>query len=305
MGVGGNHMWIISGIDRAETDGMAELCLIFTGQRKEPLGMWYVIQTHSGNETEVKCFLEASLDKKAYRKCFVPVYEEVRHRGGNSRILFRKLFPGYLFIDIDEENLKTANQVLKRFPEFTRILGTDDENGVKLFTPIEPDEERFLETLLTDGILHVSYVETERNSKKIKRVIGPLGRYRNNITSYSTSKREAIVEITMFGRHHRIAFGLWNKDDAKLPIFETLMEKPEETVIYGSGEINTGIYPGDTVIGMGDPYDGYVFTVEKVNPIQRTIETWMELFGDKRKMTLYIDQIKKQNNKGSDNNGTP
>lgn len=253
--------------------------------------MWYVIQTYSGNETEVKCFLEASLNKKTYRKCFVPIYEEVRHRGGSSWILYRKLFPGYLFIDIDEENAKTVNRVLKKFPEFTRMLSADDEQGTKLFTPIDPDEERFLDALLKDGILHVSYVETEKNSKKIKRIIGPLGRYRNNITRYSTSKREAIVEITIFGKKHRIAFGLWNEDDAKLPMFEKLMGKPEESVIYGNGEIDTGIHTGDVVIGKGEPYEGYVFKVEKVNPMQRTIETKMDLLGDNRNMTLYIDQV--------------
>ena len=196
-----------------------------------------------------KSFLETSLDATSYRKCLIPIYEEVRHRRGSSRILFRKLFPGYLFIDIDKDNAVLVNQVLKKIPRFTRILNVKDNEGMKLFTPIEPHEQQFLEALLEDGILHVSYIETEKNSRKIKRIIGPLGRYRNNIVSFSTSSREAKVDIMMFGIRHRISFGLWNKDDARLPMFEGVIEKPEDPVMYGGEAADVGIYPGDTMEG--------------------------------------------------------
>ena len=120
-----------------------------------------------------------------------------------------------------------------------------------------------------------------------------MGRYRNNIVSFSTSSREAKVDIMMFGVRHRISFGLWNKDDARLPMFEGLIEKPEDPVMYGGEAADVGIYPGDTVEGCGDPYEGCTFIVDKVNPIQRTIETKMELLGDMRNITVYIDQVRK------------
>ena len=183
--------------------------------------------------------------------------------------------------------------MLRKFPEFARILSTVSRDGKKVFKSIEPDEQEFLESLLEDGVLRVSYIETEKNKKKIKRIIGPLGKYRNNITSFSTSSREAIVEIDMLGVHHRIRFGLWNEEDAKLPVFEELMGKPEETVLYGTGEIDVGIYPGDIVIGKEEPFEGITFIVEKVNLLQRTIDTKMELFGSLRDMTVYIDQVEK------------
>ena len=97
----------------------------------------------------------------------------------------------------------------------------------------------------------------------------------------------------MLGVHHRIRFGLWNEEDAKLPAFEELMGKPEETVLYGTGEIDVGIYPGDIVIGKEEPFEGITFIVEKVNLLQRTIDTRMELFGSLRDMTVYIDQVEK------------
>lgn len=265
---------------RRSTDGRGE-------------AVWYVIQTYSGNEAEVSNFIRASLEPKMYKKCFVPIYEEVRHRKGKSRILFRKLFPGYVFIDLDETGAEKAHHVLRKFPEFARILSTVSRDGKKVFKAIEPDEQEFLESLLEDGVLRVSYIETEKNKKKIKRIIGPLGKYRNNITSFSTSSREAIVEIDMLGVHHRIRFGLWNEEDAKLPVFEELMGKPEETVLYGTGEIDVGIYPGDIVIGKEEPFEGITFIVEKVNLLQRTIDTKMELFGSLRDMTVYIDQVEK------------
>lgn len=128
--------------------------------------VWYVIQTYSGNEAEVSNFIRASLEPKMYKKCFVPIYEEVRHKKGKSRILFRKLFPGYVFIDLDEPGVEKAHHVLRKFPEFARILSTVSRDGKKVFKAIEPDEQEFLESLLEDGVLRVSYIETEKKKRK-------------------------------------------------------------------------------------------------------------------------------------------
>ena len=54
--------------------------------------VWYVIQTYSGNEAEVSNFIRASLEPKMYKKCFVPIYEEVRHKKGYFGSFFRDMF---------------------------------------------------------------------------------------------------------------------------------------------------------------------------------------------------------------------
>ena len=255
--------------------------------------MWYVIQTKTGNEIEVKTYLEANLFPERTGWCFVPLYEEVRRREGKSHILFRKLFPGYLFVDINKDDIDSLYQTLKRMPDFTRLLGGEGDDGAKLFIPIDKEDEEFLGTLLQDGIMHVSYVQTAIGSNKIEKIIGPLGRYRNHITKVRTNKREAVVDINMFGRRHVIHFGLWNDQDAKLPIFDERMEESEEKAIDGNIIIDTGISPGDKVICTDGAYEGYTFTVERVNPNQRTIKTKIDLFGGIRNIELYIDQVER------------
>ena len=131
--------------------------------------MWYVVQTKTGNENEIKEFIEHNVDSNSFRECFVPLYEEVRRREDKCKILFRRLFPGYLFVDTDDPDI--IFQKLKKAPWFTRLLGADDNAGNKTFIPVGEEDEEFLRTLLDDGIMHVSYIEMSKNNSKIEKIV--------------------------------------------------------------------------------------------------------------------------------------
>ena len=116
--------------------------------------MWYVIQTKSGDELKLKQLLEATLDHRYYRQCFVPLYEAVRRRQGKCLIKILKLFPGYLFIDTDTP--MEVHEALRAIPDFATVLGVrDDPESEKVFMPITDDDADFLDSIMDDGIMHV------------------------------------------------------------------------------------------------------------------------------------------------------
>ena len=163
------------------------------GEARLPGGkeMWYVIQTVTGEESRVKALLEAFVEEGICKDCFAPLYEEVRRSHGRYRIFFKRLFPGYLFVETEDPEAVYA--ALRKVPEFTRLLGAKVKEEEKVFIPIKKEEQDFLDSILEDGVVHVSFIRMA--DKRIDKVIGPLAGYRNHIVKLDIPHRRAIVEI--------------------------------------------------------------------------------------------------------------
>ncbi|MBQ8667295.1 MAG: hypothetical protein IJ526_10595 [Lachnospiraceae bacterium] len=175
--------------------------------------MWYVIQAKSGDEFDIKTLFEAIRPKGLNCESFIPLYEEVRRSGGKCHIIFKRLFPGYIFLETD--NPDEVLHTLRAIPEYTRLLGNVEADGSKTFIPVGEEDEEFLRTLFSDGVMHVSYVHMAQNGR-IDHIVGPLYNYRNHITKLEMRHRMAIVETEMFGKMRKVRFGLWTDEDPEL-----------------------------------------------------------------------------------------
>jgi transcription antitermination factor NusG len=259
--------------------------------------MWYVIQVKSGEEERMKELLDKLRVDGAYGECFVPLFEDVKRNGGKCRIGFRKLFPGYLFIESDDPD--RIFQTLKRIPDFTKLLGSVENDGTKLFVPIGKRDEEFLRTLFSDGLMHVSYVHMAKNGR-IDRVVGPLYNYRNHITKLELRHRMAVVEADMFGKRRKVKFGLWTDDDPVLPLLERLKEAESTDDSSDGGDVldgiainDIGIRPGDKVRDDTGVYGDQIFIVERVDANRRTLISTFEMFGTNARIELRVDDVRK------------
>ena len=253
--------------------------------------MWYVVQVKSGEEQEMKALLEAVKKPGAYSRCFTPLYEEVRRSAGKSQIYFRRLFPGYVFLEGDDP--RQILESLREIPEFTKLLGVVEEDGSKLFIPIAMEDEKFLDTLFEDGIMHVSYIHLARTGR-IDQIAGPLANYREHITKLEMRHRMAIVEAEMFGKKRRVRFGLWTDDDPGLPWVERIKgADASKDVLNGLVEFDIGIHPGDRVRDNTGVYGDQVFIVETVDLKKRTIISAFEILGTTARIELRADEVVK------------
>lgn len=253
--------------------------------------MWYVIQVYSGREHEVKALLENVPGADRPERLFIPLYEEVRRRGGEYRILLRRLFPGYLFAQTDDA--RRLFTFLRRVPEFTRLLNTEEEDGEKVFLPVGEEDQGFLDTLLDDGLMHVSYVEMDKRSRRIRRIVGPLARYRDCITHLETRHREAVVETEVFGKKRRIRFGLWMEGDPRIPWLEQQMGQPWQKEPDSLGEADIGIHPGDFVLDRNRLYGESPLPVGRVDIRRRTATVRLFLFGTEMDIELDVDSLER------------
>ena len=162
--------------------------------------MWYVIQTTSGKEENIKIQCETYLPAGLVEKYVIPLYEERRRFHGEWHTLQKKLFPGYVFFISDQAEELFLQ--LKKVPAMTKMLGTGDE----IVALTSQEIEFILRFCGEDDIAEISEGVIENDQVHI--LSGPLIGLEGAIRKIDRHKRKAWLEMEMFGRKQQIEVGL-------------------------------------------------------------------------------------------------
>ena len=261
--------------------------------------MWYVIQTVNGQEQQVCTWINQRMDQTLYERCFVPLFEDVWRKEGVGHISVKKTFAGYVFIKTDRPN--EVYEKLREIPKLAIMLSDQldqDNKKEKTFIPVSAEEEQFLSSIYTDGIMRVSYIEKNSNGR-VTAVIGPLEQYQDYIIKLDLSHRRAVAEIPFFGQKRRIKFGLWCEKDAKIPWIEEerrLRRNPMGNASHTKEKRVSpviGIQPGDFVINTMGICGDQTLKVTGVDERKRTVMVEMELFGELLSVQMSVDDVEK------------
>lgn len=253
--------------------------------------MWYVIQTQSGREHDLKELLDhmrQESDLPVFRNCFIPLYEDVYRRGGVGHISIKRMFPGYLFVETEDPDSLFA--LLKTIPEFTRLLGMEERNGEKVFIPVREDEKAFLSSILENGLMHVSFLRRAK-SGRIEQIVGPLAQFGDRITKLDVPHRRAIVEAKLFGKVRRVKFSLWTDVDTPLPWLDEKRGRSPAATLHEIKDI--GIHEGDQIVDETGVYGDQIFTVSEVDLLRRLIRVEAQLFGIRVPIEMRADDVRR------------
>lgn len=262
--------------------------------------MWYVIQTISGQEHKVCMWIHTYVDKACYSRCFVPLYEDVWRKEGIGHISIKKMFSGYLFLETDTPD--KVHDSLKAASEVTILLSISEEDE-RIFLPLYPEEETFFDSILSDGMMRVSYIHVDRN-RKLDTIIGPLRSYRENIVRLDLPHRRAIVELPVLGEKRRIKFGLWLDADPKIDWIETEKKKiQEQTYVKKStrkekkksvaDEEIYGYKVGDFVINTTGIYGDVPLEIIEIHPGKNSVVVKVLLFGNMTQVEMGMGEVEK------------
>ena len=153
--------------------------------------MWYVIWTSSSHEDLCIKLLEERFDG-LYSRAFVPKRAVSKKRGKEWVTEETALFPGYLFVDVEEEDIETLATGLRNISGFNILLTTDGK-----FLPLTEEESIFAEKLFaSEGTFDISTGIIEGD--KITVTGGPLIGQEGFITKIDRHKRLAYLELDMF-----------------------------------------------------------------------------------------------------------
>jgi len=163
-----------------------------TGERS-----WYAIHTYSGYENKVKSHLEARIASMDMRdkifRVIVPMEEEVEIKQGQRRTVQRKVFPGYVLVEMVMSD--EAWYVVRNTPGVTSFVGSGTRP-----VPLHENEIK--------SILKQVTKETDKPKAKISfskgqsvRVIdGPFTEFIGTVSDINMDRNKVTVLVSFFGR---------------------------------------------------------------------------------------------------------
>src|SRR3984893_10971635 len=159
--------------------------------------LWYAIHTYSGYENKVKSHLEARINSMDMRnkifRVIVPMEEEVEIKQGQRRTVQRKVFPGYVLVEMIMSD--EAWYVVRNTPGVASFVGSGTRP-----VPLQDHEIK--------SILKQVTKETEKPKAKISfakgqsvRVIdGPFTEFIGPVSDINIDRNKVTVLVSFFGR---------------------------------------------------------------------------------------------------------
>src|ERR671917_1044866 len=109
---------------------------------------WYAVHTYSGHENKVKTNIERRAEslglKDKISRILVPTEEEARNRNGRRSTIKRKVFPGYLLIEMELDD--TTWYLVKNTIGVTGFVSSGNKP-----VPLQEDEVTNILESLGDG----------------------------------------------------------------------------------------------------------------------------------------------------------
>ena len=178
---------------------------------------WFVLHTLSGQELKVKESIEKRIKPEEMgeyiREVLVPMEKVAEVRNGRKTVTSRKLYPGYVFIDM--ELLDENQKVIERPWYFIR-----DTQGIIGFvggdrpTPTAPEEIESIKAQIAAS------EDTERPKvsfevgETVKINDGPFLNFSGVIEEIDPDKGKLKVTVNVFGRNTPVELEYWKVEKA-------------------------------------------------------------------------------------------
>ncbi|HKI57892.1 MAG TPA: transcription termination/antitermination protein NusG [Trueperaceae bacterium] len=167
---------------------------------------WYAVHTYVGHEEKVKENVVSRAKSLGIAdhiyQVVVPTEETVEHAGGGKReVVRRKLFPGYIFVQMDmgdnPDEPNEAWEVVRYTPGVTGFVGTATRA-----VPLSPEEEqRMLGTLGITGAREAPKIKITFNVGDMVQVTaGPFADFTGVVSEVNPERGKVKVLVSIFGR---------------------------------------------------------------------------------------------------------
>ena len=156
---------------------------------------WYIVHTYSGYEDRVKRALEQRIkfmdaDDKIFQ-IVIPTEEEIEIRGGQRRTVTKKVFPGYVLVQMQMDD--NSWNVVRNTPGITGFVGSGNKP-----TALAEGEVSAILKQMTEAAPQVKV--GFRKGESVRVVDGPFTDFVGVVDEINVAKGKVKVLLTLFGR---------------------------------------------------------------------------------------------------------
>lgn len=159
---------------------------------------WYAVQAYSGYEKIVQKGLleriELSNIKDQFGDVLVPVEEVVELKSGQKTISERRLYPGYVLVQMDMND--DSWHLVKSTPKVTAFIG----GSALKPTPIKDKEVELILRRMDDSKVNPTQKLTFEVGESIRVIDGPFKDFSGSVQEINYEKNKLRVEVVIFGR---------------------------------------------------------------------------------------------------------
>ena len=159
---------------------------------------WYAVQAYSGYEKIVQKGLleriEISNIKDQFGDVLVPVEEVVDLKAGQKTISERRLYPGYVLVQMDMND--DSWHLVRSTPKVTAFIG----GSALKPTPIKDKEVELILRRMDDSKVNPTQKLTFEVGESIRVIDGPFKDFSGSVQEINYEKNKLRVEVVIFGR---------------------------------------------------------------------------------------------------------
>jgi transcription termination/antitermination protein NusG len=158
---------------------------------------WYAVHTYSGHEMKVKMTIEKRAETMGLRaklfRILVPTDTETRNRGGKKTEYKRKVFPGYVLIDmvLDDDTW----YLIKSTTGVTGFVSSGNKP-----VPLQDKEVRDILDALDPNNAASRPKKIWEKNQVVRVNSGPFADFTGKIEEVNDTKEKVKVMISLFGR---------------------------------------------------------------------------------------------------------
>ena len=171
---------------------------------------WYVIHTYSGYENKVKTNLEHRIESMDAQglvyQVVIPTEDEIEIRDGQRRTVARKIFPGYVLVQMmelkeDDTESSRAWFVVRNTPGVTGFVGSGHRP-----VPLEEEEVRRIirQMRAVEPRIKVGFAA----GQSVRIIDGPFVDFAGQVDEINVEKGKVKVLVSFFGRETPVELDL-------------------------------------------------------------------------------------------------
>ncbi|WP_448821502.1 transcription termination/antitermination protein NusG [Cetobacterium sp.] len=177
---------------------------------------WFMIHTYSGYEKKVKTDLEQKIEtlglSNIVTKVLVPEEETIEERRGKKKVISRKLFPGYVMLEMEATREESGDGINFRVDSEAWYV-VRNTNGVTGFVGVGSDPIP-MEDEEVENIFSVIGYKNDEDEKAIKEVIKvdyEVGDYVKLLSEGFENQEGKVAEIDMEHRKVKVMMEMFGR----------------------------------------------------------------------------------------------